>query len=431
MILSKIGNKLTKKTGVLELMEDLAAASLGEATGQRLLKLGGGNPAHIPVMENIWRKRFREISESEDFNQLIQSYDSADGRMVFRSVLADRYKRDFGWPLTAENIAVTNGSQIASFYLLNLFCGDDGQGGRRRVLYPLMPEYVGYADQILDEDSILCCKPRIELLGERYFKYYIDFNAVEDILKREGPSIGAIFVSRPTNPSGNVLTDSELESLAALSERFNIPFILDTAYGKPFPGIDFVDSKPFWRENVILLQSLSKIGLPSLRTGIVVAKPEIIAALTAVNAIASLATNTIGQAIVEPLIASGELFSLSRDTIEPFYRKRRGLVLELTERLFSALPLRIHRSEGAIFLWFWFDKMPISARDLYLRLKRRSVQVLPGEYFCFGRFNDGASAETWDQPASCLRINYSGEEEAVIKGLELIAEETTAAYAKG
>ena len=36
---------------------------------------------------------------------------------------------------------------------------------------------------------------------------------------------------------------------------------------------------PAWDENMILTMSLSKIGLPGTRTGIVIARPEIIRAV--------------------------------------------------------------------------------------------------------------------------------------------------------
>ena len=55
-------------------------------------------------------------------------------------------------------------------------------------------------------------------------------------------SIGAICVSRPTNPTGNVLTDAEVYQLTDLARSHGIPFILDSAYGLPFPGIVFVDA---------------------------------------------------------------------------------------------------------------------------------------------------------------------------------------------
>lgn len=447
MILSSFGEKFTRKTGILELMEDLAeassaasaAASAAGGAAPMLCMLGGGNPARIPAVEAVWRARMGELLDDEaGFGRLVGAYDSADGMLAFRRSLAELFSREYGWKLGSENVCVVNGSQIAVWYLLNLLSGPDSAGRRRRVLFPLMPEYVGYADQAASEDVFVSCRPRIELRGDdrgvERFKYYADLDAAEALLKsanRAGGTepIGAICVSRPTNPSGNVLTDGEVRTLAELAKRHGIPLIVDNAYGLPFPGIIFNDAAPYWDESVVLSMSLSKIGLPSARTGIIVAAPEIVKALSATNAIASLATGTIGQAIVEPLVASGEILRLSSEVVRPYYAEKRGRALSLIRSAFSGLPVRVHESEGAIFLWLWFDGLPIESRDLYRRLKARGVMVLPGEYFSFGNFADGSSAAAWDHPRRCLRINYSAGDEYVEAGIGIIAEEARKAYA--
>jgi len=199
----------------------------------------------------------------------------------------------------------------------------------------------------------------------------------------------------------------------------------------PFPGIVFTDAKPWWDGNTVLSMSLSKIGLPSTRTGIIVAGREIIRALASVNAIASLATGTVGQAIVEPLVASGELLGLSREIVRPFYLSKRKTALDLIHDLFAGLPVRVHESEGAIFLWLWFEGMPIESRELYGRLKQRNVLVIPGEYFSFGEFEDGSACSNWDHPRRCIRVNYSAPDDELSRGLTLVAEEARKAYDGG
>ena len=225
--------------------------------------------------------------------------------------------------------------------------------------------------------------------------------------------------------------DAEIDRLQALARRFGIPLIVDNAYGLPFPGIVFSDARPRWDEWTVLSMSLSKIGLPSARTGIIVAGKELVGALSSVNAIASLATGTVGQAIVEPLIASGEILSLSRDVVRPFYAAKRATALATIDSLFAGLPVRVHESEGAIFLWLWFQDMPIEAHELYERLKARNVLVLSGENFSFGTFADGGACAAWDHPRRCIRINYSTADADVGEGLAVIAEEVRRAYDRG
>lgn len=430
MTLSAFGDKFTRKTGILELMEDLAEAAVFAArpdAAEPLCMLGGGNPARIPEVEKVWRGRMASLLDDEaGFGRLVGAYDSADGMAAFRASLAALFRREYGWEVGPENVCVTNGSQIAVWYLLNLLSGPDSSGRKRRILFPLMPEYVGYADQAVHDGVFVSCKPRIELSGDFHFKYYADLEGAEALLRSGG--IGGILVSRPTNPSGNVLTDVELRRLAALASGFGAPLIVDNAYGLPFPGIVFADAEPYWDPSVVLSMSLSKIGLPSTRTGIIVARKEIVAALSATNAIASLATGTVGQAIAEPLVASGEILALSRNVVKPYYLGKRERALSLLKSAFSGLPVRVHESEGAIFMWLWFDGLPIDSRELYRRLKARRVMVLSGDFFSFGSFADGSPCAEWDHPRRCIRINYSGPDDQVERGISIIAQEARRAY---
>ncbi len=82
--------------------------------------------------------------------------------------------REVGWDIEAQNIALTNGSQDA-FLLFNLFAGRRADGRVKKVLFPLAPEYIGYADAGLEEDLFVSARPNIELLPEGQFKYHVDF----------------------------------------------------------------------------------------------------------------------------------------------------------------------------------------------------------------------------------------------------------------
>lgn len=411
MQFSEFGRKFTKQSGISELMKDIGAVSKGD---QKIYMLGGGNPAQIPEINKLWKRRLLEIAEDEeDFTSTLTMYDSAQGNHKFMSALADLLNQEYGWGINSDNIGLTNGSQNGMFMLFNLFGGDDGQGGKRRIMLPLCPEYVGYADQLITEDCFLSHPARIEEDEEGFFKYFVDF---DNLTIPE--NVGALCVSRPTNPTGNVLTDAEIITLSELAGQCNIPLIIDNAYGAPFPHIIFEEVKPIWNENIVLSMSLSKIGLPSTRTGIVIAKKEIIAAMSTTNAIVSLASGTLGQNIARPLVESGEILKISQDIVRPFYEKRsRETIGYIKESFSEAVDYRIHKSEGAIFLWLWFKNLTITSRELYNRLKKRHVLVLPSEFFFFGL------EEEWAHSQQCIRLNYSGDPEDVRRGIEIIAEE--------
>lgn len=437
MELSDFGKKFTERSGILDLMDDLSLALQGS---EKKYMLGGGNPAHIPEVERVFRARMEEILQTPAaLEAMLGNYDSATANASFAEALAHLLKERFGWPIGPENIAVTNGSQTAFFLLFNLFGGRTGAdrgntgnrgnkstkgnkgtegnkgtkgNGVRKIVFPLCPEYIGYADQGIHPDQFVSFPSRIEELGNGLFKYRVDFNRLE--IPKDA---GALCVSRPTNPTGNVLTDGEVRELAKLAAERRIPLFLDNAYGLPFPKIIFEDVHPYWDENVVFSMSLSKLGLPSVRTGILIARKEIVKAVSAANAIVNLANGGIGQILVTPLLRNGEILRISEEYIYPFYKRRSGQTIQWIREAFPKhLEYRVHKSEGAIFLWIWFKNLRITTKELYEKLKQRHVIVVPGEYFFFGL------AEPWDHSTQCIRLNYSGPEEDVKRGIEIIAE---------
>ncbi len=415
MKLSAFGEKFTAHTGILALMDDLGRAMSGS---EKKFMLGGGNPAHLPQMNALWRRRMEEIlSDGDRYERMLANYDPPQGNSAFIAALAGLLRREYGWDIGPENIAVTNGSQVSFYILFNMLGGLSSDGHRRRILFPVIPEYIGYADQSTHPEDFLGMRPNIEIIDEHTFKYHVDFstlNITEDI--------SAICVSRPTNPTGNVLTDSEIEQLDATAREAGVPLIIDNAYGNPFPGMIFEDVRSHWNENIVLAMSLSKIGLPSTRTGIIVARPEIAQAVASCNAILSLANGSVGQALITPLLESGELLRAGREIVRPFYHQKSTQAVEYIRASFGEdIPYAIHKSEGSLFLWIWFKDLPITTLELYERLKRRNTIVVPGRYFFFGLEHE------WRHQDECIRINFAMADEDVRAGIAAIAEEARAA----
>lgn len=425
MDFSSFGRKLTQDSGILRLMDDIGRP-LPEGVTPYLL--GGGNPARIPEVEGVYRREMeRLLSVPNAFEEAIGRYDAPQGRVSFIEALAELFSCEYGWKIGPENIAITNGSQTAFFYLFNLFSGSAPT--RKTLLFPLVPEYVGYADQGIEHDTFVTLPAKTVLEGDHSFKYHIDLPLVTSYLASH-PEVGAICVTRPTNPTGNVLTDDEISALSALAKRYGIPLMIDNAYGMPFPDIIFpeeVDGKPApsWDENIVLSMSLSKIGLPALRTGIIIAQPEIITALSALNSIAALASGSLGQVLAEGLIRSREMLTLATERVRPFYRGKSLEAQGWIREFWQGREWRLHRSQGAIFLWMLLPDLAVSSMDLYHALKKRGVVVVPGEYFFFGRDNGSEEETAWKRHPHrerCIRINYSRPGPEVREGLRIIAE---------
>ena len=416
MQFSKFGEKFNQYSGITQLMDDL---NDGLRTPGAIM-LGGGNPAAIPAMLDYIRQASEEMLASGELVAALANYDGPQGKDAFVKALAQLFRETYGWDISEKNISLTNGSQSGFFYLFNLLAGQQPDGSHKKVLLPIAPEYIGYGDAGIDEDIFVSYHPEIELLDNGLFKYHVDFEQL-----KVDDSVAAICASRPTNPTGNVLTDEEVRKLDKLARENNIPLIIDNAYGLPFPNIIFEDVEPFWNENTILCMSLSKLGLPGVRCGIVIASEEITQALTNMNGIISLAPGSVGPALANHIIGKGDLLKLSSEVIKPFYKQKSQRAVELLQEAITDERFRIHKPEGAIFLWLWFDELPITTMELYQRLKARGVLIVPGEYFFIGQKDE------WDHAHQCLRMNYVQDDEMMQKGIAIIAEEVEKAYREG
>ena len=424
MNLSAFGRRLTSESGTRSLMDDLGEIA---AAGGDVVNLGGGNPSLIPAAEMVFRVRMQALMQRGGaFERTIGAYSAPEGERGFARALAGLLRREQGWDVTERNVALTNGSQSAFVALFNLLAGPAAVPGREgprapRILLPLSPEYIGYADVGLTPGLLTACRSTITELGDMLFKYEVDFEGVEAV-----EDVAAICLSRPTNPTGNVVSDGELARLGAIARARGVPLIVDNAYGLPFPGIVFGDAAPFWDDDTILCMSLSKLGLPGLRTGIVIANEEIIAALAAVNAVFCLAPGSLGPALAADLVESGEALALARDVIRPHYAERAERAVDLLREGLAGCEVRIHKPEGAFFLWLWMPGFPIPNAALYERLKARGVVVVSGQYFFPGLEDDD-----WPHKHECIRISYADEWSRVERGLTVIVEEVRRARDDG
>ncbi|WP_017223421.1 valine--pyruvate transaminase [Moritella dasanensis] len=416
MEFSLFGQRFTQFSGITQLMHDL---NEGIRSGDDVIMLGGGNPAQIPEMLARFNSEAQQLLSSGDLVAAMSNYDGPQGKNSFTTALATLLNKTYGWELTDKNIALTNGSQNAFFYLFNLFAGDFADNKKKKVLFPLAPEYIGYTDTALSDDFFETVKPKIELLDDGLFKYHVDFDNLHIT-----EDIGLICVSRPTNPTGNVLTDEEMQRLDVLAREHKIPLLIDNAYGTPFPNIIFEPVEPIYNDNTILCMSLSKLGLPGTRCGIVIGNEEVISAISNLSGIINLAPGSLGPMLAQNLVESGDIISLSEDVIKPYYHGKALQAVNWLQQSITDERFRIHKPEGAIFLWLWFKDLPISSQELYERLKARGVLIVSGHHFFPGL------DEEWRHTDECIRMNYSQPDDAVQRGIVIIAEEVQKAYAE-
>lgn len=76
-----------------------------------------------------------------------------------------------------------------------------------------------------------------------------------------------------------------------------------------------------------------------------------------------------------------------------------------------------------MFLWLWFEELPITCEELYQNLKSRNVYVIAGHHFF-----PGIEDQNWKHKHECIRVSYAGSPATVKQGIKLIADEAAKAY---
>ncbi|WP_017445075.1 valine--pyruvate transaminase [Gayadomonas joobiniege] len=404
-VYSNLGQQLCQSSGIVDLMQDL-----GDALNENpdILFLGGGNPADIPEFKAKMHSYLSNVLQSpEKLHKLLGVYQSPQGDLAVRRQLAVYFKQ-LGWPVSEDNLALANGSQSIFFALINMLAGQCDEQ-KRQLLFPMAPEYLGYADQALGDEYFTAVTPKIELIGEHEFKYHIDFDKL--VISN---NIAALCISSPANPSGNLVSHQELARLDALAEAHQIPLIIDCAYGSPFPGIVYEPQKLPWLKNAVYVFSLSKLGLPACRTGIILGNTKLIKDFVQATTVMNLATASTGMVLLNELLEHQALDIVCQQIVQPYYRKKRDFIIALIKAEFSHLDYRIHLAQGAFFIWLWLPKLKITSSELYQILKQQGVLVMDGAPFFFAIKDDYAHKQ------QCLRLSYCQEESVIQSAIRII-----------
>lgn len=364
---------------------------------------------------------YRRTLASPEYGEVVGRYGISQGYTPLIQAIAKDFNHRYGLSLSEQNILITPGSQMLYFYAANAFGGYTSDGDLKQILLPISPDYTGYGGISIVPEALVSYKPALDIDPKAHrFKYHPDFNNLAI-----AQNTGCIIFSRPCNPTGNILSNDEVKKIAALARPYNIPVFIDSAYGPPFPALNFQDMTPVFGENIVHCMSFSKAGLPGERIGVAIGDSNIIEVLDSFQTNLCIHSSHYGQAIMARAINSGALESISNEVIKPFYKNKISVLeAKLDQVMPKDLPWFLHRSEGAIFAWLWFKNLPISDWDLYQQLKQVGVMVVPGRFFFPGLHED------WSHKYECIRISLTASDQEIEVGMQRLANVVQQVYQK-
>ncbi len=201
-----------------------------------------------------------------------------------------------------ENILQGNGSDELIYYLITTFGGP--------VMFPI-PTFsmYGIIAQALGETG--CAVPLDE-------HFDLDLPRMLSAIKKEKPKL--IFLSSPNNPTGNCFS---AEKILAVIEASKGIVVVDEAY-QPFSSEKGFLPLMKDYENLVILRTLSKIGLAALRLGFLIASPEIVGEVNKVRL--PFNVNSLSQAVaVAALKEQKQLHGFLKEIISGRDSMLRGL----------------------------------------------------------------------------------------------------------
>ncbi|WP_036480168.1 valine--pyruvate transaminase [Myxosarcina sp. GI1] len=415
--LSQFGKQMSQLTGVRAIMKDIIE-TLRNSGDREFINLSAGNPVILPEVEQLWRECTQELLASKEYGEVVCRYGSSQGYPQLIEAVKNDFNARYNLNLSDRHILITPGSQSLYFYAANAF-GGYTDGKLKQVVLPLSPDYTGYGGVTLTPEALVAYKPKLDIEDSLHrFKYRPDFSQLQITSET-----GCVIFSRPCNPTGNVLSDEEVDKIAAMAAVNDVPVLIDSAYATPYPALNFTAMSPRFGENIIHCLSLSKAGLPGERVGVAIGDPQLIQILESFQTNACIHSPRYGQAIAALAIASGRLAELSQKVIRTHYQRKLELLeATLDKAMPQSLPWFLHRGEGAIFAWLWLKDLPITDWEFYQRLKQVGVIAVPGNSFFPGLQTD------WQHKHQCLRLSLTATEAEIVTAMKRLAAVTEASY---
>lgn len=384
--------------------QTLPKRSLGARTAVEHMRLAAGRADHISFAGGISDSR---LFPAEDFRKVLQTVMRRDGinaldygdrrgyaplRETITHILASQ-----GLQTSPENILITAGSQQALALVSQLLLepGD--------TILVESPTYSAALDLFRALNFRMISVP-IDSQG-------MQVDLLEKQLQQHHPKL-IYTIPNFHNPTGTCLSGTRRHELIILADRYNIPileddFVGDLRYeGRAQPALKALD--PGGR--VIHISTFSKMLMPGLRVGFLVADGPVYDGLVKFKRVNDLATSSLIQRALHDYVTVGRYQAHLRRSSQIF-RKRRDAMLAALQRF---LPGRFQYEtpQGGLFLWL---KLPgeLSADQLLPLAIREGVDFMPGSGF----FLNQADGAGW------LRLNFAVQpEDKIAEGIRRLAQ---------
>ncbi|OLS28562.1 MAG: Aspartate aminotransferase [Candidatus Heimdallarchaeota archaeon LC_2] len=350
--------------------------------GKDVIHLEIGQPDFLPL-DDILQATSRAVLEGKT------QYTISRGIESLRKEISLYHKSMNGVDVDENReIIITSGGKLGLFGSLwaLLDIGDN--------VIVLNPSWVSYNDIILS------------LGGEpRFIPVDANFGFDEELIRDSiDPKTKAIIVNSPSNPTGALISQKNLQVLYDIASENNITLISEEMYSEFVYGSDkhhsLLEIKN-WQDHGIVNQSLSKtFSMTGFRIGYVMSQESLISEINKVNQLTSSCATKFAQ---YGAIEAFKKIDLMRKKINELMPRRRDLMT----KLLSELPVDYFPPKGAIYGWIGIPTMSNSIKWCEELLTSVGVATTPGRAF-------GPDGEGY------LRISFAVKDDMLEEGITRI-----------
>ncbi|WP_427015790.1 pyridoxal phosphate-dependent aminotransferase [Pseudarthrobacter sp. P1] len=378
-----------------QVMDILARVAELRAAGRDVVSLCAGEPSGgAPTAVSA-------VAAALHASGAALTYTPALGTAPLRAAIAGHYKRWYGLDVPARNVAVTTGSSGA---FLLLFLAAFNAGDKVALARPGYPAYRNILRALGVEVVELDCGPES--------RYQPTPELLEAAVREHGQLAGLMLAS-PANPTGTMVSRTELSALSAWCAGNDVRLISDEIYhGITYPAAGAADPRGVcaWEldANAVVISSFSKYwGMTGWRLGWALVPDGLLAAVDALAGNVALCPPAPAQyAAVDAFSAAS--YAEAEVSVAEFAATRAALLENLPRLGWGAAA----PADGAFYLYAELGPalagFADSAQYCAALLEAEGVALVPGGDF------DGVRG------TRAVRLSFAAGRAAVLEAVERI-----------
>jgi 2-aminoadipate transaminase len=360
-----------------------------------MISFAGGFPSPDTFPTEIVRKIVDDVL-SKDGSHALQ-YGITEGYPPLREAVASRMNKK-GMKVSKDNVLITSGSQQVIDLMGKMFI-DPGD-----IVVVSAPTYLAaltafsayqatFESIPVDKDNM-----RMDLFEDR----------IKKLARRGKPPKIVYVLPNFHNPAGVTMPEKSRKKLIDLASDYDLIVLEDDPYselryvGEPIRPIKSFDDEG----RVVYMGTFSKILAPGLRTGWLLADPEILRKLVIAKQSTDVCTNVLSQRIAHEYIVQGHI-DPQIEKIRKIYGRKLDIMLRGLEE-YAPSEIKWVRPEGGMFLWVTLPET-IDSGDLLTKALKKRVAFVTGKAF-YADPRDGKNA---------MRLNFTHpSDDAIAEGLK-------------